>query len=428
MIIDKEFQGLIPPLTADEYQGLEQSILAEGCRDALVTWQGTFIDGHNRYEICTKHGIPFKTSEKAFDNREKVKEWIILNQFGRRNLSAYDRSILALRLKELFAVKGKENLSIAGQSYSPKEGCQISDKVAKTVDTKKELAAIAGVSHDTIAKVQKIEEKATPEVKEKIKSGEVSINQAYQAVRREEKIEQRKAEITVNALKQKSLKGEILQGDFFNEINKVQHNSVDLLFVDPPYGVLDETWDKINIIEFTEKWLSATMPKIKTTGRIYICFSQVHLFELYKILEKNSFYGFKFGQLLIWQYLNNNKPSNRKLYRYSYEPIYYLHGVDAPELNFTPDTYGETQNTVWTIATPQSNFTEGKYHPAQKPIELLERIIKTGSKENDLVLDPFAGSGTTGVVCEKLNRNYILIEKEQEYIDIARGRLNGVAS
>ena len=123
-------------------------------------------------------------------------------------------------------------------------------------------------------------------------------------------------------------------------------------------------------------------------------------------------------------YRNNNKHSNRKLYRYSYEPIFYLYGKDAEPLNFTPDTYGEVQNTVWTIATPQSNFNEGKLHPAQKPIELLERIIKTGSKIGDKVLDPFAGSGTTGIVCEKLGRDYILIEKENKYIEIIKGRLN----
>jgi len=208
MNIDKEFRSLIPPLTAEEYRGLEQSILAEGCRDALITWNDTLIDGHNRHEICTKHGVLFKTSEKTFESREKAKEWIILNQFSRRNLSAYDRSVLALRLRELFVKKAKENqrLATGGDRKSEvfaNQGCQKSDKVDfvnplcktpekpehKPIDTKKELASIAGVSHDTITKVQKIEEKATPEVKEKIKSGEVSINQAYQTVRREEKIQ-----------------------------------------------------------------------------------------------------------------------------------------------------------------------------------------------------------------------------------------------
>src|SRR3990167_7937253 len=100
--VDLEFQGLIPSLTDDEKQSLEASLLSEGCRDALIVWQGVLVDGHNRYEICTKHGIGFKTSDKQFDNRESAKIWIIKNQFGRRNLSAFQRSELALELEGIF--------------------------------------------------------------------------------------------------------------------------------------------------------------------------------------------------------------------------------------------------------------------------------------------------------------------------------------
>lgn len=63
MIINDEIKSLIPPLTETEYSLLEQSILEEGCRDALITWNGTLLDGHNRYAICTKHNLPFKTHE-----------------------------------------------------------------------------------------------------------------------------------------------------------------------------------------------------------------------------------------------------------------------------------------------------------------------------------------------------------------------------
>jgi len=89
--IDPELKSLIPPLAEEEYQLLEQSILQEGCRDALVIWQDTIIDGHNRYEICNKHGIAYITTEMEFDNICQVKEWMINNQFSRRNLPLYQR-------------------------------------------------------------------------------------------------------------------------------------------------------------------------------------------------------------------------------------------------------------------------------------------------------------------------------------------------
>ena len=106
--IDSEFKNLIPPLSPEERQGLESSLLKEGCRDALVLWGDILIDGHNRYEICTKHNIPYKTVQREFKSRDEVIEWIILNQFGRRNLPAHERARLALRLKPVIAEKAKE--------------------------------------------------------------------------------------------------------------------------------------------------------------------------------------------------------------------------------------------------------------------------------------------------------------------------------
>ncbi|MBF0400746.1 MAG: hypothetical protein HQL90_08260 [Magnetococcales bacterium] len=87
IVIDQQFKSLIPPLTVDEFGLLESSILAEGCRDPLVVWNGVLVDGHNRHEICTRHGIQFKTVERAFTDRDAVADWIDANQLGRRNLS-----------------------------------------------------------------------------------------------------------------------------------------------------------------------------------------------------------------------------------------------------------------------------------------------------------------------------------------------------
>ena len=178
IFVDKEMRALIPPLSEEELEQLEENILAEGIRDPLVTWpqpdgREMLIDGHNRFDIsCRNNGIPFHVKRMDFPDKEAAKRWIILNQFGRRNLSAYDRSVLALKLKPLIAEQGKQNESKGGQ------GCQISDKV----DTKKELAKVAGVSHDTIHKVEKIEEKASDRTKQLVREGKLSINQAYNSV------------------------------------------------------------------------------------------------------------------------------------------------------------------------------------------------------------------------------------------------------
>ena len=176
LFIDKEFEALIPPLTEEEFSGLKESVLNEGCRDAIVVWNGTIVDGHNRYRICKENSIPFTVEEKDFESRDDAIIWIIKNQFGRRNLPAYERARLALRLKPVIAEKAKERQGTRTDLHN------IVPNSAQS-RTRDELARSAGVGHDTIAKVEKIEAFAPEEVKEQLRSGEMSINQAYKTLK-----------------------------------------------------------------------------------------------------------------------------------------------------------------------------------------------------------------------------------------------------
>ena len=92
--VDEEFKSYLIPLKQEEYELLEKSLKEEGCREPIITWNGTIVDGHNRYEICRKHGIPFEVQEKQFANREEAIEWIIRNQLSRRNLTADEFKLL----------------------------------------------------------------------------------------------------------------------------------------------------------------------------------------------------------------------------------------------------------------------------------------------------------------------------------------------
>ena len=176
IIADKEFESLIPPLSSEEFAQLEENCVKDGIRDPLVVWESPdgdiLVDGHNRWKISAKHaGIRFNVVKMRFENRDAAKEWILKNQLGRRNLPSYVRAQLALRLKPIIAEKAKE------QQGQRTDICQKSDK--SPIDTKKELATIAGVSHDTIHKVEVVEKHGTPEIKAKARSGEISTNEAY---------------------------------------------------------------------------------------------------------------------------------------------------------------------------------------------------------------------------------------------------------
>lgn len=94
LIIDKQFQNLIPPLKEDEFEQLEENMKQYGCREPICVCKNTIIDGHNRYQICTKHNIPFYTQEINFSTREEITIWICANQLGRRNISLETKKYL----------------------------------------------------------------------------------------------------------------------------------------------------------------------------------------------------------------------------------------------------------------------------------------------------------------------------------------------
>lgn len=171
----KLFADLIPPLSIEERGELENSIMDEGCRDAICVWNGVIVDGHNRYEICKRRKRAFRVKEMSFDNDEAAVAWIIRNQFGRRNLTAMQRAELALKLKEAVAAEAK-----ARQVRKPKSVRENSHEQNERTDEK--LAEMAGVSSNTIRRVEKIIAGAEPEIVEAARKGEMSINAAYKTV------------------------------------------------------------------------------------------------------------------------------------------------------------------------------------------------------------------------------------------------------
>lgn len=175
--IDKEFKSLIPSLTSEEYKQLEQNIINEGCRDALVTWNDTIIDGHNRYEICTKNNIPFETVTRKFENREEVIEWIIKNQFGRRNLRKSVRVKLALKLKKVISDIAKKK-QLSNLKHQPVVQTKWS-KREEPIITRKELAKIADVGEGTIYRMEVIEREASSEQKEALENGTKEIGTVF---------------------------------------------------------------------------------------------------------------------------------------------------------------------------------------------------------------------------------------------------------
>jgi len=182
--IDENLRAYIDPLTEDEYAALERSLLAEGCRDALVLWGDILVDGHNRYSICQKHDIPFRTVQNdSFRSMEDVYLWMIDNHLGRRSVSDFQRGVLALRKKEILSARVTK-ANAEPSSEQPVEAETLAKiEAAPPVPpvppvSREALAKAARVSSATLGQIEKIQKTAAPELVDAVKAGVISINAA----------------------------------------------------------------------------------------------------------------------------------------------------------------------------------------------------------------------------------------------------------
>lgn len=191
--LDPEIQSLIPPLSDEEYNQLKDNIKKDGLRDPAITWGKVLIDGHHRKRICDEMGIELKTVSMNFDTRIDVLEWVLNNQFGRRNLTTFQKAELALKYEPIIAARAKENLKTSTGGSDPQP---LVKKPKAAIHTHEEVAKKAGISATTIQKAKVITDKGNDETKEKLRKGETSIHQEYQKIKQEEKIIAHKTKIT----------------------------------------------------------------------------------------------------------------------------------------------------------------------------------------------------------------------------------------
>ena len=186
IVVKEELKAYIDPLTAEEHEALERSILAEGCRDALVLWGDILVDGHNRYGICVKHGLPFNTVQNTrFQSMEDVHLWMIEQHLGRRSVSDFQRGVLALRKRDIL-----EQRRAIEQERLRREADGMPVDSAETADadsppwepapkvSKADMARQARLSAAQVTMIEKIHTQATPEVVQALKAGEISISAA----------------------------------------------------------------------------------------------------------------------------------------------------------------------------------------------------------------------------------------------------------
>lgn len=433
--IKEEFKKLIPPLTPDEYKQLETNCIEEGIRDAIITWNGFIIDGHNRYKIAQDWCLVFRLESKEFKSEQDVKVWMILNQFGRRNIGNYTRAKLALELEDIFKEKAKENLKLAAEKTNT--GFQISEKALnlfyeekpvknieiEKVNSVKEVAKVANLSHDTIAKVKKIEQKAAPEIKEKLSTGELSINQAYQDIKKEEKKAEVKEKIQLQRIETK-ISENIKNGNCLEILENLEDGCIDIVLTDPPYGInyisnrsiYEDSITKRGLMndgneafEILEKTCQILTNKVSVNAHLYFFCSWSVFSKFEYIISKY----FTIKTPLVWD--KGNKGSGDLENDWGNQTEIIIFCVKGKKL------VNNRRGNLLSI--PRLHSTK-MVHPTQKPVELITEILAVSYIKGDFIVDPFMGSGSTIKACNKINAKSLGIEIDNEMFNIANKFIN----
>jgi len=199
-------------------------------------------------------------------------------------------------------------------------------------------------------------------------------------------------------------------------LKELPEKCVDLILTDPPYGVGLSSWDK----EAPLEWCKHINRVMKDNASLIIFCGKQNRFEVETAIREAGLY---FWQELVWIY-GNGGIQRQNSYNGHHEPIlWFVKDKD----NFYFDIRERKWVDTWTVidrARPQSNFkNDKKVHPAQKSLNVIKRLVEYHSREGDVVLDPFMGSGTTAVACKLLKRNFMGCDISEEYVKIANERL-----
>lgn len=237
---------------------------------------------------------------------------------------------------------------------------------------------------------------------------------------------------------------ELYLADALEILKEIPAESVDMIFADPPYFLSNEgitcnsgkmvsvnkgEWDKALTLEdkheFNRRWISLCKRVLKPNGTIWISGTLHNIYSVGFALEQE---GFKIMNNITWQKTNPPPNLSCKYFTHSTETILWAKKNPSVKHFFNYDLMkelngGKQMRDVWTgNLTPRREKFFGK-HPTQKPLYLLKKILLASMHEGDLILDPFCGSGTTGVACKLLRRKFIGIDNNAEYIALAKERL-----
>ena len=322
-------------------------------------------------------------------------------------------STVAPKTRESTATKLGISFNKLNQLETVFDKAESGDSYAKDLMIKLDKEDIS--ANEAANRVKAFNEAPEP-IKEKIIKEDLSAKEAVAVVKKEEKKEQ--LQIKKEKFKQQSResikenKPTIYYKDSIEWLTSLDNDYADLLITDPPYMT-----DVDNIVTFSE-WALLALEKVKPNGKAYICtgpYPQELSAYLTVLLSQDKF---EISNILVWTYRNTLGPSPKKGYKNNWQAIFYLVGKNTDDLNCPVML---EQFSVQDINAPDGRLGN-RFHAWQKPDELADRLIRHSTKENDIVIDPFSGTGTFLISAAKLNRIAFGCDNNLEILSIAKER------
>ena len=402
---------IFPLMDSTQIEALAANIRSDGLLEPIVRHpDGRILDGRNRYRSCLAAGVEprFETWK---DDGEPYK-YVWSANAARRHLNSSQKAVIALEILP-FLEKEARKRQAHGMTGPGRKHKEIFPE-ASTGQARNHAAALVGTNPRYISDVKAIRDEA-PDLLEEIRSGPKSISQAKRELRRRRTVErERNAARSGKASRHWSLTSDprVIQ--------------CDVLITDPPYGLLDETWEPQSLKAFTQDWAG----RWASCGAdlIVIFWSQEYLFPGQNWFDGSLADHYKLQHLLIWVYRNNVKPHGLLGFKRSWEPIFVYRRLDSGKrISISGVQWGKEQHNLdcHIAAVPQSNYggENLKQHPAQKPVGVLRWLVGLTTRPGEFVVDPFCGSGTTGIAATQLGRRFLGIETNTDYLELAGRRI-----
>ena len=404
--IREDFRSLIPALHADELAQLESNIVAEGCRDPIVLWEDTIVDGHNRFEICRRRGVKFNTAQIEFADDDHARLWIRFNQLGRRNLTDDQRAIIADAAAELESklARSEQAREAGKKSGASRRGeTNVQDAAACTFEqdkdrqaewTRAKLSKRAKVSERKMKKARAVRKKSG-ELASKVERGEMTLDAAAKEIRAKEIAADRAKVAEAAAAVKPSDRFRVHWSDMRTWKADKQY---DLIITDPPYPR--------EYLLLYDVLAMRALDWLKDGGLLVAMCGQSYLDEIYVAMSKHLKY--------YWTgcYLTQGQPTPLRQVN--------VNTTWKPLLIYAKGEYtGKIFGDVF-----KSEANDKDFHKWGQSVSGMIDIVQKLTIPGQSILDPFCGAGTTGIAALKCGCLFDGVETEKANVDISISQLN----